>query len=104
MALSTEVRQLSVRTLGLPTPSDDGKVSSLSTEFIVDKSTGKLSVTVLDSLPVSADSGGGSEGEPMTAATELVALTLNTLAVRTSMRSLEKHFDVLLIASHTLLH
>ena len=40
--------KLSVRTLGMPTPDDDGDVSSLSTEYTVDKSTGKLTVTVLD--------------------------------------------------------
>ena len=40
--------KLSVRTLGMPTPDDDGSVSSLSTEYTVDKSTGKLTVTVLD--------------------------------------------------------
>ena len=40
--------KLSVRTLGMPTPDDDGNVSSLSTEYTVDKSTGKLTVTVLD--------------------------------------------------------
>ena len=41
--------KLSVRTLGLPTPDDDGTaVSSLSTEYTVDKSTGELTVAVLD--------------------------------------------------------
>ena len=45
---SSSSGKLSVRTLGMPTPDDDGSVSSLSTQYTVDKSTGKLTVTVLD--------------------------------------------------------